>query len=168
MNYKQLMIKDIQDLYQDELEQARQLPKLASMVSNDSLRAGFEQHASETQQQILRLQQVLDTVGEPAGGDGRVTPGVHGLVLEALEKSKEVQDPILRDLEIIAAAQKMEHYEMACYGTARAMARTAGFDEAARLLQTTLEEEEAADRRLTDLALPIHKEAAEKDPTVEH
>jgi ferritin-like metal-binding protein YciE len=89
-----------------------------------------------------------------------------GLMGEADLKALQIQHPALRDLALIAAAQKMEHYEIACYGTARAMARTAGLDEAARLLQTTLNEEEAADKRLTEIALPIHKEAAQADPAL--
>jgi ferritin-like metal-binding protein YciE len=168
VNYKQLMIKDLQDLYQSESEQARQLPQLASAARSEALRAALQEHVDQTQQHVLRLQQILEMSGETPGGDGQVTPGVHGLVSEVHKKIAQFEDPILKDLEIIAEAQKMEHYEIACYGTARAMARTVGLDEAGRLLQATLEEEEAADKRLTNIALPIHKEAAELDPTVEH
>lgn len=161
MTYQELMIKDLQDLYQAESEQAGQLTQLASMASSEQLRTALEEHAGETQQQVTRLQQILEMVGETPGGLGEVTPGVLGLVSEAHKKGEQVTDPALRDLAVIAAAQKMEHYEIACYGTARAMARTAGLDEAARLLQTSLDEEEAADKRLTDIAMPIHKQAAQ-------
>lgn len=166
MTFQQLMIKDLQDLYQAESEQARQLPQLASQVTSEALRTALEEHVAETQQQILRLQQILEMIGETPGGAGEVTPGVQGLASEARMKAEQVQDPILKDLALIAAAQKMEHYEMACYGTARAMARTAGLDEAAGLLQTTLDEEEAADKRLTEIALPLHKQAAQKEPAI--
>jgi ferritin-like metal-binding protein YciE len=161
-----MIVKDIQDLYQAETEQGRQLPQLAAEVSSEALRSAMEEHATETQQQVTRLQQILEMLGETPGGDGEVTPGVRGLVGEAHKKWREISDPDLRDLTIIAAAQKMEHYEIACYGTARAMARTAGMDEAARLLQTTLDEEEAADRRLTEIAMPIHKQAAQREPAI--
>ena len=166
MNYKELMIKDLQDLYQAETEQASQLPQLAARASSELLRTALEEHAAETQQQVLRLRQILEMVGETPGGQGEVTPGVLGFVSERQNKGDLIQDPALKDLALIAAAQKMEHYEIACYGTARAMARTAGMADAARLLQTTLDEEEAADKRLTDIALPIHKRAAQTEPAL--
>ena len=166
MDYQQMIIKDLQDLYQAETEQGRQLPQLASKVSNEALRAAFEEHANETQQQVMRLRQILEMIGETPGGNGEVPPGVQGLISEAHKKAQEIQDPGLKDLALIATAQKMEHYEIACYGTARAMARTAGMDEAARLLQATLDEEEAADKRLTEIALPIHKQVAQAEPAL--
>jgi len=164
MNYKELMIKDLQDLYQAESEQATQLPQLATQANSEALRTALEEHAAETRQHVLRLQQILEMIGETPGGQGEVTPGVQGLVSEARKKGEQIQDPAMKDLALIAAAQKMEHYEIACYGTARATARTAGMDDAARLLQTTLDEEEATDKRLTDIALPIHKQAAQNEP----
>jgi ferritin-like metal-binding protein YciE len=160
------MIKDLQDLYESETEQVRQLTRLASQANNGALQTALQEHADETQQQVTRLEQILEMVGETHGGDGQVPPGMLGLIGEADLKALQIQHPALRDLALIAAAQKMEHYEIACYGTARAMARTAGLDEAARLLQTTLNEEEAADKRLTEIALPIHKEAAQADPAL--
>jgi len=160
------MIKDLQDLYQAETEQASQLPQLAAQANSSSLRAVLQEHATETQQHALRLRQILEMIGEAPGGQGEVSPGVRGLVAEAKEKGEELEDPILKDLALIAAAQKMEHYEMACYGTARVMARTAGMEDAARLLQSTLEEEEIADKRLTEVALPIHKQAAQAEPAI--
>jgi ferritin-like metal-binding protein YciE len=163
MNYQQMMIKDLQDLYQIESEHARRLPELAQQATTGELRSVLEDHAQETQQQILRLQQILEMVGETPGGEGEVTPGVQGLISEARKKAGEAADSDLRDLALIAAAQKMEHYEIACYGTARAMARTAGLEEAARLLQETLDEEEAADKRLTSVALPLLKQAAQQE-----
>lgn len=164
MNYQRMMIKDLQDLYQAESEQGRQLPQLASRANNGALRAALEQHAAETQQQALRLRQMLERIGETPGGEGEVPSGVRGLISETFQKAEQVQDPDIRDIVLIAAAQKMEHYEIACYGTARAMAHTAGMDEAARLLQTSLDEEESTDKRLTDIAMPIHKQAAQREP----
>ena len=166
MTYQELMIKDLQDLFQAESEQASQLQRLASQASNDQLRSALQDHAMETQQQVTRLRQILEMIGETPGGPGEVTPGVQGLVAEAHKKGEQVSDPLLKDLALIAAAQKMEHYEIACYGTARAMARTAGLHEAARLLQSSLDEEEAADKRLTDVAMPIHKQAAQHEPAI--
>jgi ferritin-like metal-binding protein YciE len=161
VNYQQMMIKELQDLYEAETEQASQLPQLAAQANDEALRTALQEHASETEAQALRIRQILEMAGEAPGGAGEVTPGVKGLVAEAHMKGEQMRDPFLKDLALIAAAQKMEHYEIACYGTARATARTAGMDEAARLLQVSLDEEEAADKRLTDIALPIHKQAAQ-------
>jgi ferritin-like metal-binding protein YciE len=166
MNYQELMIKDLQDLYAAETEHARHLPRLAEQAASEALRTALQEHAGETEQQVVRLQQILEMIGETHGGQGEVTAGVQGLIAEAQKKIGEIQDPAMRDLALIAAAQKMEHYEIACYGTARAMARTAGMEEAAHLLQTTLAEEEAADQRLTAIALPIHKQVAQGDPAI--
>jgi ferritin-like metal-binding protein YciE len=167
MNYHQVMIKDLQDLYECETEQASQLPKLAAKANNRTVRTALEDHAAETQQHAMRLRQILEMIGEAPGGRGEVTPGVHGLANEARLKAEQAaQDPVLQDLALIAAAQKMEHYEIACYGTARVMARTAGMEEAAQILQTTLDEEEAADQRLTEAALPLHKQAAQAMPAM--
>jgi ferritin-like metal-binding protein YciE len=103
-------------------------------------------------------------MGESPGGAGQVPTGVQGLTREAEQKAEAVQDPGLRDVALIAAAQKMEHYEIACYGTARAMAHTLGLDEAARLLQASLDEEEAADKRLTQIALVLYKQVGQEEP----
>ena len=165
-NYEQMMIKDLQDLYQAETEQASQLPKLAAQAHDGALRTALQEHATETEEQAARLREMLEMAGEIPGGQGEVTPGVKGLVQEAHMKAEQMQDPVLKDLALIAAARKMEHYEIACYGTARAIARTAGMDQAALLLQTSLDEEEAADRRLTDIAMPIHKMAAQAVPAM--
>src|SRR3954451_19575754 len=87
MNYKELMIKDLQDLYQAESEQATQLPQLATQANSEALRTALEEHAAETRQHVLRLQQILEMIGETPGGQGEVTPGVQGLVSEARNKS---------------------------------------------------------------------------------
>ncbi len=163
MNYQQTMIQDLQDLYQAETQQASLLPRLASEASDPALRQAFEEHAQETEQQVSRLRQILELLGENPGGEGEVPEGVRGLAADAQKKAREQQDPTLRDLCLIAAAQKMEHVEIACYGTARAMARTAGNEDAARLLQESLDEEESADRRLTEVAMPLHKQAAQPE-----
>jgi ferritin-like metal-binding protein YciE len=164
MPLQQFMIKDLQDLYQAESEQASRLNELASMAEFPQLRAALEDHARETQQQVTRLSQILELVGETPGGAGELPVGVQGLVNEARRKMEQITDAGLRDVALIAAAQKMEHYEIACYGTARAIANTIGLDEAARLLQTTLDEEEAADKRLTQIALILYKQVGQQEP----
>ena len=84
MNYQQLMIKDLQDLYEAETEHARHLPHLAQQATSEVLRTALEEHAGETQQQVVRLQQIFEMIGETHGGQGEVTPGVQGLIAEAL------------------------------------------------------------------------------------
>lgn len=163
MNYRELMIKDLQDLYQAEVEQAKQLPQLAEKAASEALRDAFREHTQDTQQQVMRLREVLEMLGEEPGAEGAVTPGVKGMLLEARKKVDQVPDPGLKDLALIAVAQELEHYEMARYGTVRAMAHTAGLDQAVRLLQTSLDEEKAMDRHLTEIALPIHKQVAQRE-----
>jgi ferritin-like metal-binding protein YciE len=164
MPLHQFMLKDLQDLYQAESEQAGRLRDFAQRAQFPQLKTAFEEHAVETQQHVTRLSQVLEMMGESPGGAGQVPVGVQGLTSEADGKAESIQDPGLRDVALIAAAQKMEHYEIACYGTARAMANTLGLDEAARLLQTTLDEEEAADKRLTQIALVLYKQVGQEEP----
>lgn len=164
MTYQQLMIKDLQDLYQAEAEQEHQLPQLAKEATNQALRTALEEHVTQTQAQVLRLRQIFEMLGVPPGGDGEVPAGVKGLVSETRKRAEQVRDAGLKDLELIAETQKLEHYEMACYGTARAMAHTLDLPDAAHLLQDSLREEEAADKRLTDVAMPIHKQVAENEP----
>jgi ferritin-like metal-binding protein YciE len=166
VNYRQMMIRDLQDLLQDEAEQASRLPQLAAWANDAALRSALREHAAETEGHAERLRQILEMARETPSGEGEVTYGVKGLVAEAQVKLDQIEEPLLRDLAIIATAQKMEHYEIASYGTARATVRTAGMDEAAHLLQITLDEEEAADRRLTEIALAIHKNAALSMPAM--
>lgn len=164
MGLHQFMLKDLQDLYQAESEQAGRLRELAGRAQFPQLKSALDEHATETEAQITRLSQILEMMGESPGGSGQVPVGVQGLTSEGQQKAESIQDPGLRDVALIAAAQKMEHYEIACYGTARAIANTLGFDEAARLLQATLDEEEAADRRLTQVALILYKQVGQEEP----
>jgi ferritin-like metal-binding protein YciE len=164
MALHQFMLKDLQDLYQAESEQAGRLRHLSQAASFPQLKTALADHATETEQHVTRLSQILGMMGEEPGGAGQVPVGVQGLTSEADRKSEQIQEPGLRDVALIAAAQKMEHYEMACYGTARAIAHTLGLDEAARLLQTTLDEEEAADKRLTQIALILYKQVGQEEP----
>jgi ferritin-like metal-binding protein YciE len=164
MSLHQFMLKEMQDLYQAESEQAGTLRNLAGRARFPQLKSALEEHAMETEQQVTRLSQILEMMGENPGGSGQVPVGVQGLTSEGQQKVEAIGEPGLRDVALIAAAQKMEHYEMACYGTARAIANTLGFDEAARLLQTTLDEEEAADKRLSQVALILYKQVGQEEP----
>jgi len=157
-NLQQCLIQELQDLYQAESEQTRVLSELERAASANDLKSAFQEHLTETQQHVERLEQILELLGESAGGSGTVPAVVIGLVQESREKLGQQTNGGLRDLAIIAEAQKMEHNEMACYGTARAIAHTLGRDQEAHLLQATLTEEEQADKKLTQIALRLLKQ----------
>jgi ferritin-like metal-binding protein YciE len=158
-NLEQCLIQELQDLYQAESEQTRVMGELERAATAEELKSAFQDHLAETQQHVERLGQILEMLGESAGGSGSVPAAVIGLIQESHEKLAEPVTSRLRDLMIIAEAQKMEHNEIACYGTARAMAHTLGRDQEAHLLQSTLNEEEQADKRLTQISLKLLKQA---------
>jgi ferritin-like metal-binding protein YciE len=161
---QECLVLELQDLYQAEAEQKRVLTKMAEAASAEELRSAFQDHLEETQQQSVRLAQILEMIGEVPGGSGVLPTSVAGLITESEEKTEPMQDLGLRDLFLIAEAQKMEHNEMACYGTARAMAHTLGRDQEAHLLQATLREEEQADQKLSRIALKLMKQVGTNEP----
>lgn len=161
---EQCLIQDLQDLYQAESEQTRVLSELTEAASAEDLKSAFQDHLAETRQHVQRLAQILEMAGETAGGSGTLPTAVAGLITESNEKLEQLDPSGLRDLIIISEAQKMEHNEMASYGTARAMAHTLGRDQEAHLLQTTLVEEEQADKKLSLIALRLMKSVESGEP----
>lgn len=145
-----LLIDHLKDLYDAEHQITKALPKMAEAASSQQLKSAFQQHLSETENQIRRLEQVFETMGKKA--TRKTCKAMKGLVEEGEEILKEDADPSVRDAGLIAAAQKVEHYEIAGYGTVRTYARMLGMDEAADLLQQTLDEEGVTDEKLTQLA----------------
>lgn len=145
-----LLIDHLKDLYDAEHQITKALPKMAEAASSQQLKSAFQQHLSETENQIRRLEQVFETMGKKA--TRKTCKAMKGLVEEGEEILKEDADPSVRDAGLIAAAQKVEHYEMAGYGTVRTYARMLGMTEAANLLQQTLDEEGMTDEKLTQLA----------------
>jgi len=145
-----LFVDQIQDLYDAEQRLTKALPKMAAAAHSSQLRAGFEQHLRETQNHLKRLERVFQTMGRSA--EGKTCHAMKGLVEEGSEVISAGGDPDVKDAALIAAAQRVEHYEMSGYGTARTFAQRLGNHEAARLLQETLQEEEATDKKLTELA----------------
>jgi ferritin-like metal-binding protein YciE len=145
-----LFVEEIKDLYDAEKQLVRALPKMAKSASSEELRAAFEDHLEETKTHVQRLEQVFEIMGVPA--KGKTCAGMKGLVEEGDEVMKEDAVEELMDAALIGAAQRVEHYEMAAYGTARAMAERLGKQDAAGLLQETLDEEKAADEKLTEIA----------------
>ena len=161
------LLQELQDLYQAESEQTRALEMLAHIASAKELKSAFQDHLAETQQQLERLDQILGMMGESPGGSGTVPTSLAGVIEESREKlgqgaPTEDGKPSLRDVLVIAEARKMEHNEIASYGTARAMAHTLGRDQEAHLLQTTLTEEKKADDRLGRIALRLLKRAVDE------
>lgn len=140
----------IQDLYSAEQQALEAMPQLMEMTQNEQLRQAFTVHQRETEQQVERLEQIADQLGIET--DGETCMAMQGLIEEAQELLSKLQPGELADAAIIGAAQKMEHYEIAAYGTARTLAQQAGQDQVASLLEQTLDEEKATDSKLTTIA----------------
>jgi len=153
------LIDELRDTYDAERQVTKALPKMARAASSPDLRAAFESHLQETRGQVKRLEQVFQTLGEPVRG--KHCDGVAGIIEEGKAIMEEDFDDTTMDACLIAAAQRVEHYEMAAYGTLVAWARAMGHTEAAHLLQQTLAEEKTADEKLSGLAEGgINQEAA--------
>jgi ferritin-like metal-binding protein YciE len=153
-------IDELRDTYDAEKQLTKALPKLAKASSNPKLRQAFESHLEETQGQIERLEQVFESLGEKVRG--KHCDGIAGIIEEGKSIMEEDFDDTTMDACLIAAGQRAEHYEMAVYGTLVAWARAMGHEEAADLLQETLDEEKAADEKLSSLAESgINQEAAD-------
>ena len=145
-----LLIEELKDLFDAENQLTRALPKMAKAANAPELKAAFEEHLQVTRQQVERLTQVFEELGKPA--KGKRCEAMKGLITEGQELMKENMEPEILDAGLIGAAQKVEHYEMAGYGTVRTMAEVLGHKEAARLLDETLKEEGEADKKLTMIA----------------
>jgi ferritin-like metal-binding protein YciE len=145
-----LLIDELRDLLSAERQITKALPKMAKAASSGELRAGFEEHLTQTQGQIARLEQAFEILGHAARAKKCVA--MEGLIDEGKEFLEEEMEPSVMDAALIAAAQKVEHYEIASYGSARTWAREVGQDQVAELLQATLDEEAETDRKLSKLA----------------
>jgi ferritin-like metal-binding protein YciE len=143
-------IEELRDTYDAEKQLTRALPKLAKAATNAKLRGAFETHLQETQGQISRLEQVFASLDEKVRG--KHCDGIAGIIEEGKSIMEEDFDETTMDARLIAAGQRAEHYEMAAYGTLVAWAQVMGHTEAAKLLRQTLDEEKAADKKLTGLA----------------
>ncbi len=154
-----LFIHELKDLYSAETQLLKALPKMAKAATNPDLKAGFEEHLEQTKVHVSRLEQIADANDYKLSG--HKCKAMEGLIEEGGELISEDAEAHVRDAGLIGAAQRVEHYEMAAYGTARALATCLGYDDAAELLGETLEEERATDEKLTELAESIvNSEAA--------
>src|SRR5439155_3536155 len=147
----------LRDLYDAENQLIKALPNMAEASTSDELRQGFEEHLEQTRGHAQRLETIFQKLDQKA--KGKKCKGMEGLVKEGSEVLEEDMDENVKDAAIIAAAQRVEHYEISGYGTARTFATLLGDREATALLEQTLNEEKETDRRLTELAEGINVEA---------
>lgn len=145
-----LFVENLKDIYDAEKRLVRALPKMAKAASSEELRSAIEEHLEVTKGQVERLEQVFETAGVAA--KSKPCAGIKGLIEEGEEVIGQDATDELMDAAIIGAAQRVEHYEIAAYGTARALAEKLGNDEAVSLLEETLNEEKEADAKLTEVA----------------
>ena len=145
-----LLLHELRDLYSAEKQLLKALPKMAKASSNEELKAGFEEHLSQTETHVERLEQAFELLGKPARAE--TCKAMKGLVEEGSDIIEEDAEPAVHDAGLICAAQKVEHYEIASYGTVIAWAEKLGHNEVAELLSETLDEEKETDEKLTELA----------------
>jgi ferritin-like metal-binding protein YciE len=162
---RDLYVDQIQDLYSAEGQILDALPRMIDKASHVRLRDGFQQHLEQTRQHSTRLEQIARRLNEPP--HGKTCKGMEGLLKEGAEFIKDDGDQDVIDAGLIAAAQRVEHYEMAAYGCARAYARALGLEEDAALLQQTLDEEGETNKRLTQIAESVVNPDAEKGIAVD-
>ncbi len=155
---KDLLVDEIKDLYDAENQLVKALPKMAKAAANPVLKDGFNSHLAQTKQHVARLERVAEILGTPA--TGKTCHAMKGLVEEGAEAIDTKAPAAIRDANLIGAAQRVEHYEMAAYGTARAFAQELGEDMIAQLLQETLDEEGDTDKRLTALSETVNEAAS--------
>jgi ferritin-like metal-binding protein YciE len=158
-----LLHHELKDLYSAEKQLVKALPKMAKAATNTELKAGFDEHLEQTKGHVERLDQIGEILGKKL--TGHTCKAMEGLIEEGSDLISEDADATVRDAGLIGAAQRVEHYEIAGYGTARALATTLGQDEIAELLEETLEEEKETDAKLTELAESAVNAEAEEATT---
>lgn len=154
---KKLYVDELKDLYSAENQLVKALPKMAKAATSSELRAGFEAHLKQTQEHVARLEKIFGALGESP--KGKHCKGMEGLIREGSEMIDECPEPEELNVGLIAAAQHVEHYEMAGYGCVRTYAKLLGENEAVMFLEKTLSEEKETDGKLTKLAESINVEA---------
>jgi len=160
---KDLYVDELRDLYDSEQQLIKAIPKMAKASNSQELRKGFEGHLEQTKEHASRLKQILRGLGEPI--KGKKCKGMAGIVAEGGEVMSEDYEGNLMDAALITAAQRVEHYEIAAYGSVHAFATLMGETEAASLLEQTLEEEKETDQKLTQLSEEINAWASEAGET---
>jgi ferritin-like metal-binding protein YciE len=154
----ELFVEELKDIYSAEQQITKTLPKLVEAASSTDLRGAFEHHLKETRGHVERLEQVFEILGVKP--KSKTCDGMKGILSEGSEMLHETGPGEIRDAALISAAQRVEHYEMAAYGTVRSYAEQLDQPEIAKLLQETLEEEKAADKRLTQISQKVNGSAS--------
>src|SRR6476646_8023940 len=157
---RELYVAELRDLYNAETQLTKALPKMAKASSNAQLRQAFEEHLRQTSEHVSRLEQIFEMLEEKP--TGKKCLGMEGLVKEGAETMKEDYEGHVMDAAIIGAAQRVEHYEIAGYGTVREFAELLGEDEHVPLLEQTLEEEKETDEKLKQIAEEINTQEQEE------
>lgn len=157
---KELYVDELKDLYNAENQLLKALPKMAKAASSEELRQGFEEHLEQTRGHVERLEEIFKSLDE--NPKGKKCMGMEGLVKEGSEVMGEDFEGALMDAALIGAAQRVEHYEIAAYGTVAEFAKILGEDEHVSLLEETLQEEKDTDEKLTSLANEINPQANEE------
>lgn len=152
-----LFVEELKDLYSAEKQITKALPKMAKAASSDELRQAFESHLEETNGHVDRLEQIFEVLGKSSRG--KTCEGMKGLLSEGAELIDEIEKGDVLDAGLISAAQRVEHYEISGYGSVRAYAELLGNSQVADLLQATLDEEKAADEKLTQISKTVNTQA---------
>lgn len=161
-SFKELYVDELKDLYSAENQLVKTLPKMAKAASSEELREGFEEHLEQTKGQVQRLETIFQSLNQSP--KGKKCMGMEGLVKEGSEVMEEDLEDSVLDAALIGAAQRVEHYEIAAYGTVCEFAKVLGETEHASLLEKTLAEEKEADKKLTRLAKQVNALANEESP----
>ena len=156
-NLQNLFVEQLRDLYDGEQQITKALPKLIEKASNENLKDALQEHLNITREQIRRLDEIFGMLGEKASGE--TCKGMKGVIAEGDDAVGDAKENSVRDASIIASAQRVEHYEIAGYGTVRTYARLLGRKDIANLLEQTLDEEKEADRTLSEIADSVNVEA---------
>jgi ferritin-like metal-binding protein YciE len=154
---RELYVEELKDIYNAENQLVKALPKLAKAAASNELRRGFEEHLQQTKGHVARIEQIFEMLDESP--KGKKCAGMEGLVEEGSEVMKEGLEGAVLDAALIGAAQRVEHYEIAAYGTVIAFAQTLGESDHISLLEETLSEEKETDEKLTELAKQINEQA---------
>lgn len=158
---KELYVDELKDLYSAENQLVKALPKMAKAATSEELRQGIEEHLNQTKEHVQRLETIFEELDE--NPKGKKCVGMEGLIKEGSEiMGEDFEGPVM-DAALIGAAQRIEHYEIAAYGTVQEFAEVLGESEQAALLQQTLDEEKRTDEKLTELAREINSEANENE-----
>jgi len=157
---RDLLVEELKDVYHAENQLLKALPKMAKAAQNEQLEAAFLTHLKQTETQVKRLEQVFKLLGEPV--KGKLCHAMKGLIEEGAEAIADHDASPMRDAQLIGAAQRVEHYEIAAYGTMRTFAKDLGEAKVAALLQTTLNEEGDTDKQLTKIASVVNRAAMQE------